>query len=605
VTLNVTGPKERAVNKHWSVGLTLVSLALVAPVPAADAAGGDACGMATAVGPILMACDGDWWPDEPIGLDTASASGHPVPSCFPEGVDNDRWYSWINSTGAPMEFAASTDAAINVPGDSQIAIFGDCTGMMELACNDDGGTFDQFLSVTPPITVAPSAQVFVMFDGYFGDAGATRAQFRCRPPRPPGAGDNCTDAIPLGALAPRLGGPVVDLDNETWPQGASDVNEPDPSSGALLTQAEICYSFSAMEDGWVQLSGTPVHDASRVAWSADGGLNYTVSKQCWSAGGYDSAPQWGSAVTAGADYCFCIDAHDDPSLGGPVVLAGETWNLEVHYWPPTTQTNVDCASSETINFCNTTTVTRMGLSTAGAGTDPGIEPGFGCSATFWDLCSGDGADINYDFTWTQEMVDCGCTGFTVQQEAPFLSDETKVCDAAIQVATGCPPEPSNCVDTRDLLENGLAELSTVAGLGAAQVGTTYHIQLDHYMTSACPSFDATFALTGCSAGCDVCGMCTPTLPAGAVDNVVRAVESDAADVALSWSGATVNPPNHIVLRTDSKAELDETMVGIGDEQFVGVTALEMFIDVGALNPAAPRLFYKVLPADSCDDPVYP
>ena len=44
-----------------------------------------------------------------------------------------------------------------------------------------------------------------------------------------------------------------------------------------------------------------------------------------------------------------------------------------------------------------------------------------------------------------------------------------------------------------------------------------------------------------------------------------AVESGTADVELSWAGATVNPPNYIVFRTDMPEQLDETGKPILDE----------------------------------------
>jgi hypothetical protein len=77
------------------------------------------------------------------------------------------------------------------------------------------------------------------------------------------------------------------------------------------------------------------------------------------------------------------------------------------------------------------------------------------------------------------------------------------------------------------------------------------------------------------------------------------------NVNLSWTGATVVPPQHAVYKTDSKLELAETPTGIGDETLVTVTTGLAWVDSGVVAVAPALLFYKVLPADSCGQAVYP
>lgn len=564
-------------------------------------AGSDTC--ATAVDlTAALPCDGNFYMDEPMGIGIAGPSPFPSGSCWAtaDAAQNDVWYRWTNAAASPMAFQVSTDDVANVGGDSQIAVYSDCTGAIELACSDDDGIIDFLLSDTGPFSVPAGATIFIQLDGYLGNRAFERGLFRCAVAAPVVA-DSCLQPVALGSLSPSLTGPVVDRNGEPQPSGPSDYNEVEPTFMNVLDQPEACYTFTAMADGWVQIAATPTSNNGRVIFSADLGLTWRVANQCWSnmGGGYDTSPQFGTQVSSGSSYCFCVD-----SAIAPLVDPGDVWDLEMHYWPQGGRANRDCATAQRVDFCASQTVNFPGLSTVGAGQEPGIDPATGCGGTFWDLCSGFGADINYDITWTQRMVDCGCTGFRVTQTSPDLGTDARVCDAAIQIGTACPPTPATCVATVDDGLPGTPEVATVTGLGAAQVGTTYHVQLDTYMQSACPSFDATFDLLGCNlalCGGTLCAGCS--LPAGTVGNALRAVRRG-GDVELNWPTATVAPPNFVVYKTALKTELPETALGIGDEMLLTTLTATMHTEIGAVAPPSPW-FYEVLPADSCDQPVFP
>ena len=553
----------------------------------------------------LGSCDGLWRFDDPIGMGVA-LPGTLIGSCFAgDGNENDAWYQWTNNTGGPVDFIVTTNDPANVGGDSQIVVWSNCAGTVELACNDDVDpvAFTNTLSDTCFFTVGNGQTIYIQFDGWNGDALWDMGLFMCKPSSPFNRGDHCGDAIGLGTLTPRLSPPygVSGLD---IPCGVSDYNTIEPTFGNPLDEAETCFTFTASADGWVQIAASPVFDNSRVILSDDGGLSWATANQCWSngMGGYDTSPQHGARVTAGRSYCMCVDAYG----GVPVVDRLDLWDMEMYYWPLTTQPNVDCASAEPLDLCDGP-VTHRGLSTVGAGDVPGVPVDFGCTPTAaWATCAGHGQDLLYTLEFTQEMVNCGCQGFQVTMTSPDLGDIPRVCDAAIQVGTACPITTGSCAATVDDFEPGTDEVAVVR---PAVAGTVYTIQADGYMASACPDFDLTVELLDCNPGCDVCfSGCVPTPPTGAVGNAVRAVKlwPAAIDLELSWPSHTVTPANFQAFKTTQKTELAETPTGIGDETPVGaVTTNTAVVDPGVVAAMPYLLFYQVLAADNCDMPVYP
>jgi len=99
--------------------------------------------------------------------------------------------------------------------------------------------------------------------------------------------------------------------------------------------------------------------------------------------------------------------------------------------------------------------------------------------------------------------------------------------------------------------------------------------------------------------------CIATAPIGTVGNTLRAVASAGDEVDLEWPGATVSPPNFATFKTDRKAEVTLTPVGIGDELSLGVTTTTSSRIIESLTGPREVRFYVVLAADSCDRTVYP
>ena len=123
-------------------------------------------------------------------------------------------------------------------------------------------------------------------------------------------------------------------------------------------------------------------------------------------------------------------------------------------------------------------------------------------------------------------------------------------------------------------------------------GETIYIQFDGYKGDG--NFDR--GLFSCTLGC--------LPPTGSLANSLRAFKSMGTDVALRWPDATVSPANFAAYKTSLKTELDETATGIGDETLVMVTPLSGLTEPNTVPPPPPQLFYKVLPADRCDQPVF-
>lgn len=564
------------------------------------ALGGDDCVSALDLTGTLT-CDGTWLVDAPIGMATATGSGNPPGACWFTGdlVDADRWYTWANTTGGPVEFAVSTNLHVSDGADSQIAVYDSCLLGTLHGCAEDISDA-QFLSSTGVFPVPAGDSIVIQFDGFLADRSFEAGLFYCIPEATI-FGDNCAGAIDLGTLTPSASAPAVVRQNELEPRGVSDYSPREPTFGRFLTAAEACYQFTASDDGWVQIAAANVNNDTRIIFSDNGGASFAVAPQCYNSatGGYGAAGQHGTEVSAGRDYCFCVDA-------GPasVVNPGDFFDLEMHYWRASGQTNVDCASAEVLDFCTTLSIAKSGLSTAATGHAPGVDPGAGGCGP-WAVCSGLGNDLHYTLTWTQGMVDCGCNGFTVTQTSPVFGVDSRVCDAAIQIHDACPGDNLTCVSTADASGPGATETATVSGIGAAQVGTSYYISLDQYMESACPNFASTFTLTGCTPGCpDLCTTCTPSAPTGAIANVLMAVK-DVTDVDLSWVGATVTPPNHAVYATEDPAMLGETPAQIGSQTRIAVTSAPAHTDAGVVGTPPLFVLYKVLPADNCDETVYP
>jgi len=590
-------------NRLWkppvALGFVPIVLAMVSVPNLAFGIGGDQCGDATDLTPLLQ-CDGMLYVDPTMGIPTATASGGPAGRCWfsGDGVQNDRWYTWTNSSADKVWFNAWAEH-FGVDARAQIAVYGDCSGMLERACEDRGE--NSVGALLQAFIVDPGETLYIQFDGREGDRQFDRAGFQCVRL---GMSESCDDAIDLGTLSPDLTAPVVDRSPDFSPVGSSTYAEVEPYQGRLLDQPETCYQFRASEDGWMQFTATPVSNNARVTLSRDASASWEVSEFCWKGFIVGSAPQHGAAVSPGETYCLCLDSYDEP-----FATPFGWWRFEVHFWPKSTATNVDCATAEPVDLCTTRTVTYRNLSTAGTGDVPGIPPYESCTdpPTWW-ACAGYAQDLHYSLEWHQGMVDCGCTGYRVTQGQPVVPGVATVCDAATQIGTGCPIDLSNCVANQNQWAHGgrPEDSVEVTGLGQSDVGTVYHIQLDGYMVHACPDFDATFELLGCDPACtgDICSTCIPIVPTGNVDNALIARRLG-DDVELFWLASTVRPSNHVVFRTSEKAEVAQTQVGIGNEERLATLAGTRFTDVGAVPTAPDPTFYQVLPADSCNEPVYP
>ena len=90
---------------------------------------------------------------------------------------------------------------------------------------------------------------------------------------------------------------------------------------------------------------------------------------------------------------------------------------------------------------------------------------------------------------------------------------------------------------------------------------------------------------------------------GDVDNLLRVVQTPAGLPRLSWPGHSVSPPNFAAFRADAKEQVEQTPTGIGDETLLAITTETWLED--SLTSSAPRLFYQVLTADNCNEPVFP
>ena len=85
--------------------------------------------------------------------------------------------------------------------------------------------------------------------------------------------------------------------------------------------------------------------------------------------------------------------------------------------------------------------------------------------------------------------------------------------------------------------------------------------------------------------------------------MVKAVKPAGGAIELNWEGATVSPPRYIAYRTNQAGELTEDPPGIGDEAQIGVTD-STSLTIGAFAAPGEVLFFKVLPADGCDQTVF-
>ncbi len=364
----------------------------------------------------------------------------------------------------------------------------------------------QTTTITLPASAAGTTQRLVFSWRNDGSLGT----------QPPGAvdnvvintdysGDNCSTAIPLGTLniPASYSNMVVNRDGETQPTGTSDYNSVATPSSYNLTYAERCYSFTAASTGWVQIGASDVPNNARLVWNPTG---TPVTDQCWSNPdgssnpevNEDSSAQWGSAVTAGQNYCFCVDS------GNGITVAGSDgiYDLDMFYWPPTTQTNTTPATAATVNFSGgptNFTKTYTGLSTANAGNDAQYTP-------TGALCASKGQDLHYKVVIP---AGCSCTSLSVTQTAPDLgwsSDAgAAVCDAVLQYGTTSFTSGLTNVDNEN---PGSSETFTVNNPAP---GSTYYVNADQYLQAACPNFDLTFSLNGCTGTAGACAPLAVTL----------------------------------------------------------------------------------------------
>lgn len=145
-------------------------------------AGGDSCFAATEVPSSALRCNGGFAIAEEIGIASAMPSNGPSGSCWEDGmVDNDIWYRWTNHSGDFAWFGASTDDLANYGGNSQVAVYTDCDGQLELGCGEESPWGGADLAFSALLPVAPGETVHVQFDGSQGNRGFERALFTCWP----------------------------------------------------------------------------------------------------------------------------------------------------------------------------------------------------------------------------------------------------------------------------------------------------------------------------------------------------------------------------------------------------------------------------------------
>lgn len=158
-----------------------VALAAAWLLPAPATGGGGDCMTAEPLPPGALACDGDVHVVSSLGMAAATPSGAGSGVCWDDGtVDGDTWYRWTNDTGQVAYFGASTDYDANWYSDSQISIYTDCPGTVEVACNEWQQPGNE-LALAGLVAIAPGETAYIQFDGFAGDRGFELATFLCWP----------------------------------------------------------------------------------------------------------------------------------------------------------------------------------------------------------------------------------------------------------------------------------------------------------------------------------------------------------------------------------------------------------------------------------------
>lgn len=114
-----------------------------------------------------MNCDGLFINGDNTG---ATAGTDPFGTCFVGGV-NGVWFNFMAPASGAVSI--STDFLGGTSADTEIAVFDDCLGTTELACDQDGGTLVNFNSIIPSLSgLTPWATYYILVSGWNGTEGS-------------------------------------------------------------------------------------------------------------------------------------------------------------------------------------------------------------------------------------------------------------------------------------------------------------------------------------------------------------------------------------------------------------------------------------------------
>lgn len=175
------------------------------------------CGDTCAFAPLFtnLTCNGTTYYNL-LGMDQSSGQNDSKSACYT--VNNDRWFTWTNSTGEAVNFMAHTDDANNPSGDSELALYEgtSCSGATQQACEDDNGVGRSVLSYATDASVAAGNTVYVRFDGYNGSNAFDYGYFRCCPVSEAAPGnDACGSATTISPSSPSYSVTNVNTCNAT------------------------------------------------------------------------------------------------------------------------------------------------------------------------------------------------------------------------------------------------------------------------------------------------------------------------------------------------------------------------------------------------------
>ncbi|MDX2248194.1 MAG: T9SS type A sorting domain-containing protein [Bacteroidia bacterium] len=185
----------------------------------------------------------------PNGDNTGSLAeaGEPVASCFVGGT-NSVWYSFVGPASGYV--SVSTDFLVGTNGDTEIAIYelpgGNCanpSSLVELACDQDGGTTVNFNSVISSAPVTPGNTYYVSVSGWNGTEGSFCIEVtESIPP----VNDSLCNAVQLTLGAGCIG------TNGTTQDATLETNEDPASCGG--SSNTVWYWFIAPSSGFVNVS---------------------------------------------------------------------------------------------------------------------------------------------------------------------------------------------------------------------------------------------------------------------------------------------------------------------------------------------------------------